>query len=425
MTIATIPPIEAPVVDAAPARAAERIEALDVIRGLAVLGILVMNIISFGKIAGAYMNPTATGPLDGADSLVWWFSHLLFDMKMMSLFSMLFGAGIVLFSSRLAERGARSGILHYRRMAVLLLIGLAHAYLLWHGDILVAYALCGMALYPLRRLSPRVLLILGVILLSIASGIFLAAGLSMQGMEAETDDPEAIAFVAEMEAMWTPTPQQVEEEVTAIRGSWLDSLPFRAAFAFEMQTEMFLFWGLWRVSGLMLLGMALFKVGFLTGRCSRGTYLVILLAFGLGGLALVLLGAWQNIVRGWTWQYSLFAGSQFNYWGSVAVALAWASAAALWVNSGKLRTGIGTLAAVGRMAMTNYLMQTILCTAFFYGWGLGYFERLSRAELLGVVAVVWALQLAWSPLWLRYFRFGPAEWAWRSATYGRLQPMRR
>ncbi len=418
-------PIEATVVDAAPARAAERIETLDVIRGLAVLGILVMNIISFGKVAAAYMNPTATGPLEGADSLVWWLSHLLFDMKMMSLFSMLFGAGIVLFASRLADRGARSGILHYRRMAALLLIGLAHAYLLWHGDILVAYALCGMALYPLRNLSPRVLLVLGVILLSIASGIFLAAGLSMQGIEGETDDPEAVAFAAEMEAMWTPTPQQVEEEVSAIRGSWLDSLPFRAEFAFEMQTEMFLFWGLWRVSGLMLLGMALFKVGFLTGRCSGGTYLVILLAFGLGGLALALLGAWQNIVRDWTWQYSLFAGSQFNYWGSVAVALAWASATALWVNSGKLRACITTLAAVGRMAMTNYLMQTILCTAFFYGWGFGYFERLSRAELLGVVGVVWALQLAWSPLWLRYFRFGPAEWVWRSATYGRLQPMRR
>ena len=165
---------------AAPTRPAERIVAIDILRGFALLGILIMNIQGFAMPAAAYLNPTAYGDLSGANRWVWILSHVFADQKFMTIFSLLFGAGIVLMSEKLDERGLRAWGLHYRRTFWLLLFGLTHAFLLSSGDILVAYAVCGLWVYWLRRLRPGLQVALGLLVVSIPALLLLGTGLSMQ-----------------------------------------------------------------------------------------------------------------------------------------------------------------------------------------------------------------------------------------------------
>ena len=174
----------------------QRLESIDVLRGVAVLGILLMNIQSFSMIGAAYMNPTAHGDLGGADGAVWYACHLLADQKFMTIFSMLFGAGIIVMTGRRERAGEASAGVHYRRMAWLALFGLAHAYLLWYGDILFSYAACGVVVYPFRRLPPAALIALGLCSVAVASLISLASGLSMPFWQPEQ--------VTQLAAGWQP-----------------------------------------------------------------------------------------------------------------------------------------------------------------------------------------------------------------------------
>ena len=400
---------------AAPVAQDARIDSIDVLRGFALLGILVMNIQLFAMPDAAYFNPTAYGDLQGANFYVWLGSRMFADQRFMTIFSMLFGAGIVLMTARAEERGP-TGRVHYRRMAWLALIGLLHAHLLWAGDILFLYAVCGMVAYPFRKQSPRTLLVIGTGTVAVASAIFLAVGASMAYWPAE-----ALAAVTKG---WQPDQAVIDSQVAAYRGGWPDQAPLRSATALGFETVGILFWGGWRAGGLMLIGMALFKLDVFSARRSPRFYGALIAVALLVGLPLEAYGVVLDFRHGWA-PWSFFQGEQFNYWPSIAVSLGYVGLVMLACRSNALRRATRPFAAVGQTALTNYLLQTVLCTTIFYGHGFGLYGSVDRLGQLGVVVAVWAVQLIVSPLWLRRFRFGPAEWAWRSLTYGARQPLRR
>ena len=192
-----------------------------------------------------------------------------------------------------------------------------------------------------------------------------------------------------------------------------------------MQTMGFLFFIFWRAGGLMLIGMALYRWGVFSARRSNGFYLGLLALGVLVGLPLCLLGVQAGWSVDWNPIKVKFMTGQLNYWGSIFVAWGWVALIMLLVRSGMLQWLQYGLASVGRMALSNYLLQSILCTLIFYGHGLGLFGTWDRTEQMLLVLVVTIGQLIWSPLWIGAFRFGPAEWLWRTLTYWQLQPMRR
>lgn len=409
------PVIDIPQESPRPTRPRERIRSLDLLRGFALLGILIVNIQAFSMVTAAYVNPTAFGNLSGSDGWVYILSHVLAEQKLMTLFTILFGAGIVLMTSRVESHGASSAVVHYRRTFILLVVGLLHAYLLWAGDVLVSYALCALVVFPFRKLSPQTLLSLGLGSVLIASLIFLFIGLSLGYIPPDAQ--------AEMMNSWRPSAELVQEEVTAYRSGWLKQMEKRVETAFFFQTGLFLMWGLWRIGGLMLVGMALFKWGVLTAARSSRFY-VGLAAAGLTlGWALASFGLIRNFARNWSLDCQ-FIGSQYNYWGSILVGLGYLSLVMLICKSELGGRLLQSISAVGRTALSNYLLQTVLCTTLFYGHGFGLFGRVERTEQVAIVLAVWMVQLIASPWWIKRFRYGPVEWVWRSLTYGQLQPIR-
>ncbi len=292
---------------AAPVSADERIASLDVLRGFAILGILIMNIQSFSMISAAYLNPTAYGDLTGLNRVVWVLSHLFADMKFISIFSMLFGAGIVLFATRLESRGIRPGPLHYRRTFWLLVIGLSHGFLLWYGDVLAIYSLVAFVAYLFWRRSPTALFVTGVALMSVTTLLYLVSGYTIQFAP-----PEALDGIR---AFWSPGAEVVAHEVAALRGSWGEQMSVRVPEMVSTLTVVLFMYYLWRTIGMMLIGMALFKWGVLSAERSKrfyGTVAVVGLAVGL---PLIGLGIVRRFADGWSVPWSFFAGSQVQLLG--------------------------------------------------------------------------------------------------------------
>jgi len=416
-----VEPVRAPAPGAVPE--GDRIESIDVLRGFALLGILVMNIQSFSMIMAAYENPTAYGNLEGANYWVWFFSHVLADQKFMTIFSMLFGAGIVLMTSRQEEAKGRSAAVHYRRMGVLALFGLLHAYLCWFGDILFSYALAGMLAYLLRKLRPLTLIVLGFVFILLPAILLVIGGVLVLWFQSLPIEQQG-EMARHMTIEWRPSPERVAAEVAAYQGGWVAEFKQRWVSALLMQTAAFFFFTLWRSGGLMLVGMGLFKRGVFSARRSKKFY-VILIAVALGvGVPIELLGVHVNQQRGWDVQAQLLNG-QFNYWASILISLGWVGVIMLWCKQPRLSVLTRPLAAVGQMALTNYLLHTLICTTIFYGHGFGYFGQVERVGQIEIVLAVWAFQLIMSPIWLHFFRFGPAEWLWRAMTYMRLPQLLR
>jgi uncharacterized protein len=403
---------------AGPVAQPERISSLDTLRGFALLGILVMNIQSFAMPFAAYFNPTAYGDLTGINLAVYLVGRLLFDQKFMAIFSMLFGAGIVLLTTRMEARGEKPARIHFRRMVWLLLFGLAHAYLIWYGDILVLYAICGFGVYFARKLQPRTLLIVGLVVLMVSPLISVMGGLSMPYWP----EKERQEFKDEM---WLPPPDRVAAEVSAYRGGWLAQMPDRAEKSIGFHAFYIWIWGIWRAGGLMLIGMALYKWGVLKAECTTAFYRAIFFGGALAGVSLTGYGAYRNFTANWDVMYSFFWGDLWNYFGSLALSAGWVGMVMLACKHSVAPGLERRLAAVGQMAFTNYLLHTILSTTFFYGHGLGYFGTFERWQQFLFVMAVWVIQLVLSSIWLRHFRFGPFEWLWRSLTYGAAQPFRR
>lgn len=402
---------------ASPTPVAERAQSLDVLRGVAVLGILAMNIRLFAMPQAAYFNPTAYGDFTGVNQWLYWLGNILADQKFMTLFSLMFGVGIALMNDRLMASGRAVIGLLYRRTFWLLLLGLGHAYLIWYGDILVAYALCGFAVILLRNWRARTQLVVGSLMLIVPSALMVLGGLSY-----EYWPPEAVeASLAD----WAPGAEALASEITVYRGHWMGQLPLRISTAVEFQTAIFLMFLFWRAGGLMLIGMACYRWGLFTAKASRTVYRRLVLLGLLVAMPLMAWGQYLNEQANWSYAESFFLYGQLNYWGSIGLALAYLALVMLWcqgLNWPGLRE---RFAAVGRMAFTNYLAQSLVCTFVFYGHGLGLFARLQHWQMGLVVLVIWFSQLLISPLWLKHFRFGPMEWLWRSLTYWKLQPFRR
>lgn len=398
---------------ATPVEAGGRIASLDVLRGFALLGILVMNVQLFAMPSTAYLNPTAWGDLSGINLAVWAFGHVFFSQKFLTLFSLLFGAGICLFADRIEARGGRPAAWHYRRMGWLLAFGLAHAYLLWAGDILVSYAVCGGVVFLFRRRRPRTLVLAGVAGLVITSAVTLLLGavLLVPGIPAEV--------TSAIESEWAPDAAELDAEVAAYRGGWTEQQPLRMEEAFAVHLGTLPFFAVWFCGGLMLVGMALYKWGILSAAKDDRFYGRLAAAGLLAGVPVIVAGVWWNFAGGWSWQRSMFFGSLFNTWGCVPMALGYLGLVMLAVRRRFLPALQARLAAVGRMAFTNYLLQTVICTAIFYGHGLGLFGSAERYQQLLIVFAVWGFQLWVSPIWLRRHSHGPLEWLWRTLTYGR------
>jgi len=399
-----------------PVTPAERMVSIDVLRGFAVLGILIMNIQSFSMIGAAYINPAASGEFSGIDKFIWMLSHIFADSKFMTIFSILFGAGIVLITQRAEQKGRKPAGLHYRRTFWLLIIGLVHAYIFWYGDILTAYAVCGFIVYFARNFSPKRLLISGLLIISVGSALYLLSGLSMPYW------PD-VSYQGTLKS-WLPAAEAAAKEIAAYRGSWSAQMMYRVPSALAMQTFIFFYMIFWRVTGLMFIGMALYKWKVLQAELPDKTYKKFMLAGFSAGFLIVIYGLIKNEATGWSFDYSMFLGSQYNYWGSLLVSLGYISLIMLIVKSGIFKKFTEALQAVGRMALTNYLLHTLVCTFIFYGHGFGLFGQTGRVTQILITAVLWIFQLFISPIWLRHYKFGPVEWLWRSLTYLKLQPMR-
>ncbi len=398
-----------------PVRSIERIASLDVLRGFAVLGILIVNVQSYAMVEAAYFNPAANDSLNGAGLWVWVITHVFFDTKFISVFSVLFGAGMALMAERSAARGGRVGI-HYRRQFWLLVIGLAHAHVIWFGDILVPYALCGFLLFGLRNLKPGRLIAAGFAMTLVPPLFYLLNALALPSMPAEVRDALA--------GDWAPPADVTAAEVATYQAGLFAQLPARSAVALEMETVVFAVFFLWRCGGLMLVGMGLYKLGVLSARSSGAVYRRMAWA-GLGaGLPLVVLGVAYNLRHDFAFEHSMFQGQTFNQVGSLGVFLGYIGLVMLAVRNEWLPGLQRRLQAAGRMALTNYIGQSVLCTLIFYGHGLGQFAQIGRPGQVLIVVAIWIAQLFWSPWWLARYRFGPLEWLWRSLTYARFQPMR-
>jgi uncharacterized protein len=416
-----------------PTAASERISSVDVLRGFALLGILLMNIGSFGFPWNGNSDLARAASMADPNLAVWVIISVLFEGKMRATFSILFGAGLVLFTTRAEARQgeASSAELFYRRLLWLLALGFLHSCFLWDGDILYEYAVGGFLLYPLRKWSPKALLLAGLLLL-------LIGGLSTIPSNWETEKKrvaaaEANAAQAAGETLTAKQRDAQEEWAAMMRNLKPNETQIAKEIAEHQEGywSIFLrrqqgrggFWSSWDTAGMMLLGMGLMKLGVFSAARSRGFYLALMLLGYTAGL----------LINGYTVYRTIESHFEpISMWWNVttydarrlSMALGHIGLLVLIVQAGWLRWLTSRFAAVGQMALTNYLMQSLICTTLFYGYGFGLYGKLERYQLYFVVLGVWTLQLLVSPIWLSYFRFGPVEWVWRSLTYRKLQPLR-
>jgi uncharacterized protein len=350
------------------------------------------------------MNPSLQpGGLEGEAAAAWQVMHVFFQDKMRTLFSMLFGASIFLIGGERAD--LVRGKLLRKRLFWLGLFGLAHGLFFWFGDILLLYALTGFLVLLARSWSAQRLLIVGVVLNVILSALYVGA-IAMMRMA----PPEALA-----DMNWDASPERIAgmiaeyqgtalETTMTLMGNWVSAVPIMA-IAFIPAT-----------AALMMIGMGLFKTGFLAGRSPTWVYGLLVL---VGGAAAVLI--WQEsstvIARDFPLVETMMRPT--NTFLAPLVSLGFASLLILMARFG-LKLILTPLAKAGQMAFTNYLTQTLIMTTIFYGGrGLGYFGQVGWPEMWLVIASVWVVQLIWSPLWLSRFSMGPLEWVWRRLTYGK------
>ncbi len=410
------------------------------LRGFALLGILLMNIQNFGIPGAAYGNPSAWAGDTGWNLYYWCANQIFFEGKMRFLFSMLFGAGAVLLTERAERRGAgiATADIYFRRNLWLVLLGMIHGYFIWDGDILYSYGMAGLGLFVFRVLPVKKLFIAsGVVflLINISTAGFVFSqfdnrdsGIAAAKVEEKKRSKEQKkAFEAYQESLESQDivkrKVKMEEQITNRRKGYVDNLKDRAQGTFQLQTVSMLKFLLWDVLFPMLLGMALYKAGVLSAEKSAAFYAAFSACgylLGIPPLAFV-----TKVVVGSNWDpwTEVWLMASYEY-GRLAVGLGHLGLMLLIFRLGWLKPVTYLLSKVGQMALTNYLLTSILMTLFFNGYGLGKFGALERHQLLFVVFSMWSINLILSPLWLRYFRFGPVEWAWRSLTYWKKQPMR-
>ena len=388
------------------AKSNNRIHSIDLLRGFAILGILIMNITNFSQVNIAYMNPTIGAGLEGYNQYFHAFNYIFADTRFMSIFSILFGAGVVLFTRNAETKGKRAGVLHFKRMFWLLLFGFVHAYFIWSGDILVAYAICGCFIFFLRKKSIRTLLVMSTLLFIIPLTFNLMTYYGLTSDELES----TFAF-------FHPNSEQIATEIKTMQGSFLEQMTIRSKNAIEFQTFVFLIETFWRTTGMMLLGIILFRKGVLSADKSIKYYKKMILAGFVPGLILSIIGLNQAYDFEWSGAYVMNIGANYKLVSGVFMAIGYIGLVMWFFKKGIFKNLQSRLQATGRMAFTNYIGMSLICTLIFNGHGLGLFGTFDRLQQFLVVISLWVLILILSPLVLKKYRFGPLEWMWRKLTY--------
>ena len=404
-----------------------RIVTLDIVRGVAVMGILAMNIVAFAMPPQAYMNPMAYGADRAVDLAVYVFNFIFIDGKMRGLFSFLFGASMLLVIQLAEAKGESAKSVTMRRQLWLLAFGMSHFYLIWYGDILIGYALVGIVAFAFRRMEPRRLVRWGVILVLAQAAVMAAMAGYAQYLSGVVAGPSPSAddlrtWDEMTREIAVPGPERLREIMALHLGPWTGIVHQQVTERAAMPFAFTLVFG-WETLGYMLLGMAGLKSGFLTGGWDNRRYArwaMICLAIAVPAYVLfasMLMGSGFSAPAIFTW--AIAATVPFR----PLMIVAYAALIILATRGGGQL--VERIAAAGRAAFTNYLGTSLVMTFVFYGWGLGFFGALSRAELWLVVIAMWAVMLAWSKPWLDRFNYGPFEWLWRSLARWRVQPMRR
>lgn len=380
-----------------PASAQERLCEIDILRGMALFGVLIINILSgfrvpllehiFDKYAG----------LRGVDRLVEILASGLLEFKALTIFSFLFGVGLAVQAERATARNLHVHRFLLRRLTWLLLLGAAHLFLVWNGDILTLYAICGLLLLPFLGLPWPLLVAAGGALIIIPE--YVSFGWELPS------GPAAAAGIAQARQVYG-------------NEGFLAILKFRWHETWSVITPL-LIMVLPRTAGLMCWGAAAWRSGILRAPELNRRKLTAAVAVGaVGGGVLTANDVWAAC----SGNAFLPALRHTHIDASILLATAYVSGLLLWLTPRRIRLAQG-LTAIGRMALTNYLLQSIVLGFIFYGYGLGLFGRIGSTAAAGTGVTIYLAQIQLSRLWLRRFRFGPFEWLWRSLTYGRRQPM--
>jgi uncharacterized protein len=394
---------------------AERIEALDVVRGLAILGILPVNAAFFAMPVESALNPSlAPQPVTESSVWAWAVMHIGFEAKMVTLFSLLFGVSLFLVGGERSDLDKGAAL--RRRLSWLAVFGLVHGVLIWFGDILFTYAIAGCLVLFARSWGGTRLIVTGLALVGLAVA---AQGLMSWGLEAMGEAERADVAAT----MWDPGSQELARANFAMRDGLVSATLENASVWSDYLWLLALY--LPRTIGVMMVGLGLFKLGFFSGRWAISSY-VLVIAVGAVALSGVTWHAIEAIRAGIPFLALFGLGSLWNFVGSVAIALGYAAVLIVLVKAGALSAVTGALANCGRMAFTNYLTQSLIMTTIFWsGRGFGLFGEIDRVGLWGIVVAIWIVQLIWSALWLKPFAMGPIEWVWRSLTAGRAVALRR
>ncbi len=437
-----------PQVAFAPVAKQERVSSIDLLRGFSLMGILVMNITDFAYGFQNYAFPLSTvkpvfsGPHWVVNTTVWFLRWILAEGKMRAIFSMLFGAGVILLTQRAEARGAgiRVADIYTRRNLWLVVFGMVHGYLIWSGDILFYYGTAALLfLFPFRNVRvKRLMWVAGIILL--ANSVLMSAGQYGMRYSAKQAAVKANAKLAQHQTLtedeidalkrwqttqdnWRMPDKKKFEDIAAMQKGYLSAQGHEAKNVLlgELKGAYFGF-GDW--VGMMLLGMALYKNGFLAGRLSMKTYAWTAVIGLAVGWSVTGIGAW----KAWAGHFDMFKTTMWMSFpydvGRIAGALGNAALLLMMFKAGVFTWLLKRIAAVGQMALSNYLLTSIVMKVVFV-WGpwhwYGYVEYY---KIYYAVAAMWIVNMTFSSIWLRYFEFGPVEWAWRSLTYWKRQPMR-
>ena len=421
-----------------PTEAEVRIPALDIARGVALFGILLMNITAFG-LPHAYSDPTNAGGAEGADRWSWIITTMFFEGTQRGLFTLLFGAGVILMTASLEASGRPNAQdIYFRRNLWLVVFGIIHGFvLLWTGEILFYYGVTALFVYGLRHARPRTLLGLaigGLVLTMAWNGLdtwnglkkhreyIVADSLKSAGDSLTAEQAGAIEAWQGLLKEFKPDSAKIQKEVDAKQGSYWDVMKFQAP-----QLTRFQSWWLYRYFfdyfSMMLIGMVLFKTGIISAsRPTRFYGTLVLLGYGVG-LTVNCVEVSHILQENFSVLSFLKTGVTYDL-GRIPMTIGHLGMLMLFARGSWFGWLRNSLAAVGRMAFTNYIMTSIICAFVFYGFGFGLYGELPRHQLYYVVGAIWLFQLIVSPLWLQRYRFGPLEWLWRRLTYGEKPAMR-
>ncbi|VWX61513.1 DUF418 domain-containing protein [Sphingorhabdus sp. 109] len=407
--------------------ASYRFVEIDALRGFAVMGILAINIAAFAQPEMAFVNPLLSSHASNLDIAGWAANFILFDGKMRGLFSLLFGASSAMVIERAVAGGQSAAEVHFSRMFWLALFGLVHFFLLWMGDILFLYAGCGCILYLFRNWDAERLVKWGVIAYAVGAILLITdlAPLLLLAQEAAQANPpqDVLDRIAEIYTVMGTSPAEIAAETARISGGFATLLQYKIFHQWSVPLENLML-GPIETIPLMMIGMGLYKNGFILGQENPATYRKIGVAMMAVGLpvfvALAAIAHHQNFNTLWMLNIT-------QAWSALPRLLMIIGYAALLIHLvQRFRDSlfVQRVAATGRAAFSNYLGTSIVMTFIFYGWGLGYFEQFGRFELQLFVVGAWLVMLLWSRPWLSRYRYGPLEWLWRSLARQRAQPMR-